>query len=98
VLHDVFEGANGLLATDEERNDHVREDDDVPQGQHGKERAARRFKHDASSLYESAAELAAANGAGIEYDAKLQTNVVQATQNSRSQRQALVPTSPRRSV
>ena len=29
VIHDVFEGANGLLATDEERNDHMGKHDDV---------------------------------------------------------------------
>ena len=35
VLHHLFERADRLLATDEERNDHVREDDDVAQRQHG---------------------------------------------------------------
>ena len=33
VVHDVFEGADRFLAPDEERDDHVREDDDVPQRQ-----------------------------------------------------------------
>ncbi len=35
VLHHLFERADRLLAADEERNDHVREDDDVAQRQHG---------------------------------------------------------------
>ena len=32
LAHGVLEGGDGLLAADEERHDHVREDDDVPQG------------------------------------------------------------------
>ena len=35
VAHDRFERADGLLAADEQRDDHVREHDDVAQRQHG---------------------------------------------------------------
>ena len=38
--HRLFEGGDGLLAADEQRDDHVREDDDVAQG---KERNATHF-------------------------------------------------------
>ncbi len=34
ALHHLFEGAHGLVPPDEERADHVREHDDVPQRQH----------------------------------------------------------------
>ncbi len=34
VPHHLFEGANGLLAADEKRHDHVRKYDDVPQRKH----------------------------------------------------------------
>jgi hypothetical protein len=34
VVHHFFERTHGFLASDEERNDHVREYDDVAQGQH----------------------------------------------------------------
>jgi hypothetical protein len=33
LLHDVLERADRLLAADEQRHDHMREDHDVPQGQ-----------------------------------------------------------------
>jgi hypothetical protein len=35
VLHHLFEGANGFLATHEQRHDHVGEHHDVAQGQNG---------------------------------------------------------------
>jgi hypothetical protein len=35
ILHDVFECANGFLAADKQRHDHVRENNDVAQRQHG---------------------------------------------------------------
>ena len=34
VLHDVFERAHGFIAADEERNDHMGKNDDVPQREH----------------------------------------------------------------
>jgi len=46
VLHNVFEGAHGLLAADEDRHDHMREDDDVAQWQDGIERRALKFVHE----------------------------------------------------
>ena len=45
VLHHIFKGAHRLLAADKQRHDHVREHDDVPQGQDGKNLGARRCKH-----------------------------------------------------
>ena len=35
VAHDVFESTNRFLATDEQRDDHMREHDDIAQRQHG---------------------------------------------------------------
>ena len=43
VLHHVFERAHRLLAADEQRHDHVREDDDVAERQDGIKRTACRF-------------------------------------------------------
>ena len=49
VLHHLLEGLNRLLATDEQRNDHVREDDDVPEWQDGEDADLRGIGH-ATSL------------------------------------------------
>src|SRR3546814_4079361 len=38
-LHDVLEGANRLLASDEQRDDHMRENHDVPQRQNRVQRS-----------------------------------------------------------
>ncbi len=35
LLHHRFQRADGFLASDEQRHDHVRKDDDVAQRQHG---------------------------------------------------------------
>ena len=43
VLHHRFERADRFLAADEQRHDHVRENDDVAQRQHGKQLAPRRL-------------------------------------------------------
>ena len=45
VLHDVLEGANRLIAANEERHNHVRKDDDVAQGQHREKVTASKFQH-----------------------------------------------------
>ena len=48
VLHHVLERPHRLLAADEERHDHVREDDDVAQRQDGIERTAGKLEHEPS--------------------------------------------------
>ena len=41
VVHHLFERANGFLAADEQRNDHVGKHDDIAQRQHRRQQAAR---------------------------------------------------------
>jgi len=43
LSHHRFQRADGLLPPDEERHDHVREHDDVPQGQDGQQLATQQF-------------------------------------------------------
>ncbi len=50
VLHDILERPHRLFAADEERHDHMREYDDVPQRQDRKYLGARRCKHAAFIL------------------------------------------------
>src|ERR1700722_1675250 len=47
VLHHVFERAHRFLAADEQRHDHVREDDDVSQRQDGIQITAGQIQHNA---------------------------------------------------
>ena len=49
VLHHVLEGADGLLPAHEERHDHVRENDNVPQRQDGVDRGSLKLLHPSSS-------------------------------------------------
>jgi hypothetical protein len=48
VLHDVFEGAHGLLAADEERHDHMRKDHNIAEREHREQIATRGFRHRSS--------------------------------------------------
>jgi hypothetical protein len=43
VLHHIFESAHRFFAADKERHDHVREHDDVAEGQDRVKRAAHEF-------------------------------------------------------
>jgi len=43
VTHDVFKGADGFVAADEKRHDHMRKNDNVPKRENGIYGGAHRF-------------------------------------------------------
>ena len=102
VLHHVLERADGLLAPDEQRHDHVREDDDVPQRQ---DRDSSSTGWSRASFPSCSQRTRSERGAAPRSGAlhRMQAKVVAETgagQVGRAWRAvyALLPTSPRRSA